>query len=52
MGARIYTINDDYSGEHLMGPTIPTELLSLSPGAVLMQEYATVGYRPAWSDAG
>jgi galactoside O-acetyltransferase len=26
-----------------MGPTIPTELLSLSPGAVLMQEYATVG---------
>jgi galactoside O-acetyltransferase len=42
-GARIYTINDDYSGEHLMGPTIPTELLSLSPGAVLMQEYATVG---------
>jgi acetyltransferase-like isoleucine patch superfamily enzyme len=42
-GARIYTINDDYSGEHLMGPTIPAELLSLSPGAVLMQEHANVG---------
>jgi len=42
-GARIYTINDDYSGEHLMGPTIPAELLSLSPGAVLMEEHANVG---------
>ena len=42
-GARIYTINDDYSGEHLMGPTIPAELLNLQPGAVLMQEHATVG---------
>ncbi len=42
-GARIYTINDDYSGEHLMGPTIPPEFLSLSPGAVLIQEYANVG---------
>lgn len=42
-GARIYTVNDDYSGEHLMGPTIPPELLSLSPGAVLMQEHANIG---------
>lgn len=42
-GARIYTVNDDYSGEHLMGPTIPTELLSLSPGAVLMEEHANIG---------
>ena len=42
-GARIYTINDDYSGEYLMGPTIPPELLSLNPGAVLMQEHATIG---------
>src|SRR5450631_3413013 len=42
-GARIYTINDDYSGEHLMGPTIPAELLSLSPGAVLMEEHANIG---------
>ena len=42
-GARIYTINDDYSGEHLMGPTVPADLLSLSPGAVLMQEHAIIG---------
>src|SRR3984893_16093770 len=42
-GARIYTINDDYSGAHLMGPTIPAELRGLSPGAVLMQEHAGVG---------
>jgi dTDP-4-amino-4,6-dideoxy-D-glucose acyltransferase len=42
-GARIYTINDDYSGEHLMGPTIPTDLLKLSSGAVLMEEHANIG---------
>ncbi len=42
-GARIYTINDDYSGEHLMGPTIPAELLGLNSGAVLMEEHANVG---------
>jgi galactoside O-acetyltransferase len=42
-GARIYTINDDYSGEHLMGPTIPAELLSLNSGAVLMEDHAIVG---------
>src|SRR6202521_1266665 len=42
-GARIYTINDDYSGEHLMGSTIPADLLSLSPGAVLMQEHTITG---------
>jgi len=42
-GARIYTINDDYSGEHLMGPTIPEEFLGLRSGAVLMQEHANVG---------
>src|SRR5476651_1567843 len=42
-GARIYTINDDYSGAHLMGPTIPAELLSLTEGSVLMQEHANVG---------
>ena len=42
-GSRIYTVNDDYSGEHLMGPTIPAELLSLSPGGVVMQEHSSVG---------
>ena len=42
-GARIYTVNDDYSGEHLMGPTIPADLLKLGPGAVLMQEHANIG---------
>jgi galactoside O-acetyltransferase len=42
-GARIYTVNDDYSGRYLMGPTIPPELLSLSPGPVLMEEHANIG---------
>jgi acetyltransferase-like isoleucine patch superfamily enzyme len=42
-GARIYTVNDDYSGEHLMGPTVPPDLVSLSPGPVLMEEHANIG---------
>ncbi len=42
-GARIYTINDDYSGEHLMGPTIPSEFVSLSSGSVVLEEHASVG---------
>jgi galactoside O-acetyltransferase len=42
-GARIYTINDDYSGAHLMGSTIPEELLSLDSRPVSMEEYASVG---------
>jgi acetyltransferase-like isoleucine patch superfamily enzyme len=42
-GSRIYTVNDDYSGGHLMGPTIPAELLSLSAGAIVMQEHSNVG---------
>jgi galactoside O-acetyltransferase len=42
-GARIYTVNDDYSGEHLMGPTIPVDLVGLSAGPVLMEEHANIG---------
>lgn len=42
-GARIYTVNDDYSGEHLMGPTVPPELLSLNRSPVLLEEHASVG---------
>src|SRR6476660_9149674 len=42
-GARIYTTNDDYSGEHLMGPTIPSDLLNLNPGPVMLEEYASIG---------
>lgn len=42
-GARIYTINDDYSGEYLMGPTIPAELLNLNHGAVLLEEHTIAG---------
>jgi galactoside O-acetyltransferase len=42
-GARIYTTNDDYSGEHLMGPTVPAELLGLNSAAVLMEEHSNLG---------
>jgi len=42
-GARIYTINDDYSGAHLMGPTVPPEFLRISDGPVLMNEHSNLG---------
>ena len=42
-GARVYTTNDDYSGEHLMGPTVPAELLGLKSAAVSMKEYSSLG---------
>jgi len=42
-GARIYTVNDDYSGNHLMGPTIPADLLKLNAAPVLMEEHANIG---------
>src|SRR5262249_47476777 len=42
-GARIYTINDDYSGEYLMGPTIPLEHLKINAGPVRFEEHANVG---------
>src|SRR5947208_13232574 len=38
-GARIYTINDDYSGRHLMGPTIPADLLSCNPEPVSLEAH-------------
>lgn len=42
-GSRIYTVNDDYSGEYLMGPTIPADLLNLNEGAILMEEQSGLG---------
>jgi galactoside O-acetyltransferase len=42
-GSRIYTVNDDYSGEYLMGPTIPADLLGLNEGPVLMEEQSGLG---------
>src|SRR6476660_2281266 len=42
-GARIYTTNDDYSGEYLMGPTVPTEFLGVESAAVSMEEYSSLG---------
>lgn len=42
-GSRIYTINDDYSGKHLMGPTIPPDLVGRASGPVLLQEHAGIG---------
>jgi galactoside O-acetyltransferase len=42
-GTRIYTINDDYSGKHLMGPTVPSDLVERTSGSVLLQEHVGIG---------
>ena len=42
-GTRIYTVNDDFSGEYLTGPIIPVEFLGLSSSSILMEEYTNIG---------
>jgi galactoside O-acetyltransferase len=42
-GVRIYTRNDDYTGEALTGPTVPERFLNLSKGAVSVGRHVVVG---------
>jgi acetyltransferase-like isoleucine patch superfamily enzyme len=42
-GACIYTVNDDYSGEYLMGPTVPAELRRVAAARVRLEEYSAIG---------
>jgi galactoside O-acetyltransferase len=42
-GARIYTRNDDYTGEALTGPTVPERFLRVSKGAVSIGRHVVVG---------
>jgi galactoside O-acetyltransferase len=39
----IYAISDDYSGESLVGPTVPDQYRNLKIGKVTLEKFATVG---------
>jgi dTDP-4-amino-4,6-dideoxy-D-glucose acyltransferase len=42
-GARLYSSNDDYSGEYLTGPTIPGDLTNVHSAAVTVGRHVVVG---------
>ena len=39
----VFSAMDDFSGEYLIGPTIPIELTNVSGGAVYIQKYCQIG---------
>lgn len=39
----IYSVNDDYSGEHLVGPTLPAEFRDVDARTVRIGRHAVVG---------
>jgi galactoside O-acetyltransferase len=39
----IYSVNDDYSGEHLTNPTVPEELTNISEKPVYIQKHVIIG---------
>lgn len=39
----IYSISDDYSGEFMTNPTIPSDYTNIKKGKVVINEYAIVG---------
>lgn len=42
-GVRVYTRNDDYTGEALTGPTVPEKYLKMDKGAVRLGRHVVVG---------
>jgi acetyltransferase-like isoleucine patch superfamily enzyme len=42
-GVRVYTRNDDYTGEALTGPTVPEKFLKMDKGAVRFGRHVVVG---------
>lgn len=41
--AAIYSATDDYSGEYLTNPTIPSEYLGISRGKVILNKHVIIG---------
>jgi acetyltransferase-like isoleucine patch superfamily enzyme len=41
----IMSQSDDFSGEHLVGPTIPRKYLSITSGKIILEKYALIGAR-------
>jgi acetyltransferase-like isoleucine patch superfamily enzyme len=42
-GVRIYSVTDDYSGQHLTNPTVPEEFTGASGGSVILERHVIVG---------
>lgn len=42
-GSTLYSASDDYSGEHLMGPTIPDRWTLVDLRPVILERYAAIG---------
>lgn len=42
-GVKIYTKTDDYSGEYLTNPTVPTEYTGVTSGNVIISKHCIIG---------
>jgi acetyltransferase-like isoleucine patch superfamily enzyme len=42
-GVKLYTANDDYSGESLVGPTVPEEYRNVDKRQILIGKYVVIG---------
>lgn len=39
----IFSATDDFSGDHLIGPVVPSEFIKLTAGKVVLQDYVQLG---------
>jgi galactoside O-acetyltransferase len=42
-GVKIFTRNDDYSGNHLASPMLPAEYTNVTKGSVIIRKHAIIG---------
>ena len=42
-GVHVYSRNDDYSGEHLANPTVPTKFTGIKNAEVILRRHVIVG---------
>jgi acetyltransferase-like isoleucine patch superfamily enzyme len=42
-GVKLYTVNDDYSGESLIGPTVPDRYRNVHKRPILIGKYVVIG---------
>lgn len=42
-GVKLYTVNDDYSGDSLIGPTVPKEYRNVDGSSIVIGKYCVIG---------
>jgi galactoside O-acetyltransferase len=42
-GVRIYSVTEDYNGDHLTNPTVPQEFLGMEPAPVVLAKHVIIG---------